>query len=393
MAEIKNNIYYVGAKDWDRKFFDELVPLSEGTTYNAYFIKGSEKNVLIDSVDPEKFDTLLSNLERLGVEKIDYIVSLHCEQDHSGCIPVILQEFPECKVVTNEKNCGLLQEHLHISPEQIQVIEEWETLSLGDKTLQFFFIPWVHWPETMAAYLQEDKVLFPCDMFGSHYATSEMFAKSDAYQLELIKSYYAEIMMPYKKVIVKNLEKIDQLDIDMIAASHGPIYDDPQFPINAYKDWVSDKVTNHVVIPYISMHHSTRIMVEHLIDELTERGIHARPYNLIGCDISQLASSLVDSATVVLAGPQILAGPHPALANAAFLANMLKPKTKFVSIMGSYGWGGKMVEKLKAAIPNIKAELIEPLMIKGMPREDDLQLINEFADKILEKHRSEGLVE
>jgi len=391
MRMLKQGIYAVGAQDWDRKVFDELIPLNEGTSYNAYLIKGSDKTALIDTVDPQKTEILINNLLKCGIDGIDYVVSNHCEQDHSGSIGDILLLYPQAKVVTNAKNKEFLINHLHIEEDKFIVITEDDSISLGDKTLKFAFIPWVHWPETMATYLVEDKILFPCDMFGSHLAGSELFAVCDANQYNQAKGYYAEIMMPFRAAIRKNLEKLSKFDFDMIAPSHGPVYKEPEFIINAYNDWSGEAVKNHVLIAYVSMHGSTKKMVEYLTDELIDRGIPVNPFNLINGNIGHLAIDLVDSATVILAGPQVLAGAHPALANAAFLANALRPKTKFATVIGSYGWGGKMVENIAAMLGNLKIELYEPVMIKGLPRDEDYQLLEKLADSIVEKHKSIGI--
>jgi flavorubredoxin len=388
MPKLKDNIFYVGANDWDRKIFDELVPLKEGTSYNSYLIVGSEKTALIDSVDPDKSDVLFSHLDRIGLEKLDYIVSNHCEQDHSGAIPAVLAKYHGSKVVTNKKNFVMLQEHLHIKPEDIIVIEDRETLSLGDKTLQFFMLPWVHWPETMGTYAVEDKILFPCDMFGSHYATSETFAMSNMMQMRRIKSYYAEIMMPFRKIIKRDMDIVRSLELDMIAPSHGPVLRDPQFAIDIYDDCVSDRVANHVVIPYVSMHHSTKLMVQHLTDALVERGIKVTPYNLTGCEMGELLSDIVDCATIVFAGSQVLAGAHPALAYITVLVNALKPKARHIGLIGSYGWGGRMVEQVKAMLSGSSSEIMEPVMVKGMPRAEDLAALEQFAQDIYERHQA-----
>jgi len=300
MRQIKPNIYTVGAIDWDRTLFDELIPLPEGTTYNAYVVEGSDKAALLDTVDPTKTDVLIDNLTALGFEDIDYIVSHHAEQDHSGSIPDILQLYPQAKVVTNTKCRAMLIDLLNLEEGQFLTIEDGQTLSLGDKTLQFFDIPWVHWPETMCTYLQEDRLLFPCDFFGSHLATSRLFVEDEHLVYEAAKRYYAEIMMPFRAAIKKNMEKIGKLQIDMIAPSHGPVYDKPEFILNAYKDWVSDTVKNEVVLAYTSMHESTKRMVEHLTEALIERGITVRQFNLAATDLGKLAIALVDAATIVL---------------------------------------------------------------------------------------------
>ena len=387
MRQIKPGVYQVGAIDWDRRLFDELIPLPDGTSYNAYLIKGSQKTALLDTVDPTRTKVLIDNLESLQLKNIDYIVSHHAEQDHSGSIPDVLRLYPDAKVVTNAKCMEMLMDLLALPKDKFITVDDGQMLSLGDKTLQFIFIPWVHWPETLGTYLLEEKILFPCDFFGSHLATSSLFVQDKPLVYEAAKRYYAEIMMPFRIPIKNNLKKIEALQIDMIACSHGPIYNEPQFIINAYKDWVSDNVKNEVVLAYVSMHDSTRIMVEHLVDALIKRGITVHQLNLTNLDIGKLAIALVDAATLVIGSPTVLAGAHPAAAQAAILANALRPKTKFLSIIGSYGWGGKMAEQLKTIVANLKVELIEPVMVKGCPRDKDLAALDELADKILAKHK------
>jgi flavorubredoxin len=392
MMQLKPNVYAVGAIDWDRRLFDELIPLPDGTSYNAYLIKGSERTALLDAVDPTKTNVLMDNLVKVGAGKIDYVVAHHGEQDHSGGIPDVLMLYPDAKVVTNPKCKSMLIDLLQISEDRFITVEDGQTLSLGDKTLQFIYIPWVHWPETMGTYLKEDKIFFPCDFFGSHLATSSLFVENEALVYEAAKRYYAEIMMPFRTAIKNNLEKIKVLEIEMIASSHGPVYDKPQFIIDAYKDWAGDNVKNEVVLPYISMHGSVRKMVEHFVDALIERGITVKQFNLTEADIGRLAISLVDAATIVIGSSTVLTAAHPKVAYAAILANVLRPKTKFASIIGSYGWGGKMVEHIAGLISNLKVEVLEPVVAKGYPKDDDFAALEKLADKILAKHKEIGIV-
>ena len=390
--EIKPNVYAVGAIDWDRRLFDELIPLPDGTSYNAYLIKGSEKTALLDTVDPTKTHVLLDNLVRAGIRRIDYVVAHHAEQDHSGSIPDVLLLYPEAKVVTNAKCKAMLMDLLRIEDERFIVIEDGQELSLGDKTLKFVFIPWVHWPETLGTYLVEDKIFFPCDFFGSHLASSDLFVEDEPMVYECAKRYYAEIMMPFRTPIKNNLKKLEAFDIQMIAPSHGPVYQRPQFIIDAYKDWVSDDVKNEVVVAYVSMHDSTREMVEHFVDALIDRDINVRQFNLTGVDIGELAMALVDAATVVIGSPTVLVGAHPTAAYAALLANALRPKTRFVSIIGSFGWAGKMVEQLSGMLGNLKVEVIEPVLTKGVAKDKDFVSLDLLADKIAAKHREIGIL-
>jgi flavorubredoxin len=391
MTQVRANVYSVGAIDWDRRLFDELIPLPDGTSYNAYLVKGSEKTALMDTVDPEMSHILMANLSKAGVDRLDYIVAHHAEQDHSGSIGELLALHPDAKVVANAKCKGMLIDLLDIGEESFITVDDGETLSLGDKTLKFVNIPWVHWPETMGTYLAEDKIFFSCDFFGSHLATNSVFVDDEGVVYEAAKRYYAEIMMPFRVAIKKNLEKIKDLDIEVIAPSHGPVYDKPEFIVDAYKDWVGDKVLNEVVLAYVSMHESTARMVEYFVEALTDRGIIVKQFNLTVTDIGKLAISLVDAATIVLGSPTVLVSAHPQVAYAAMLTNALRPKTRFASVIGSYGWGSKTVEQLAGLISGLKVEVLEPVMSKGSPKEADFAALDKLADTILGKHREIGI--
>jgi len=388
VKKIKKDIYWVGAIDWDRRLFDELIPLPEGTSYNAYLVKGQKKTALIDTVDPTKEDDLLDNLDDLEIEHLDYIVVNHAEQDHSGAIPLMLELYSKAKIVTNEKCKNMLIEHLFIKEDRIITVSNNDTLSLGGKTLRFIFAPWVHWPETMLTYLEEDKILFSCDLFGSHLAESNLWVEDESKVYFAAKRYYAEIMMPFRNNIKKHLERLKDLEIKTIAPSHGQIYSHPEFILSAYREWISDEVKNEVIIPYISMHGSVEAMVYILSEELMKKGITVKLFNLSRTDIGALAIALVDAATIVIASPTVLAGAHPQVISAVYLANVLRPKLRFASVIGSYGWGGKMLEDISTMIGNLKVELLSPVIIKGYPNEEDYHSLIKLADEIAEKHKN-----
>jgi flavorubredoxin len=334
---------------------------------------------------------LIKNLKELDVEKIDYVISNHAEGDHSGAIPKILEIYKEAKVVTNQKCKNFLMDMFFIPDYKFITINDRETLSLGSKTLEFIIAPWVHWPETMFTYLKEDKILFTCDFLGSHLAKSGLFVEDESEVLNAAKRYYAEIMMPFRTSIKKHLEKIKDFEIKMIAPSHGPVYDKPEFILRAYSDWVSDNPKNEVVIVYVSMYGNTEKMVFYLLDKLSERGINVTPFNLITTDLGKLAMALVNAATIIIASPTVLVGPHPIIIYGAYLVNVLKPKLKFASIIGSYGWGGKMVEQIKEMLTNIKVEIIEPVMVKGRPTDENFKSLENLAEEIYKKHKELNL--
>jgi flavorubredoxin len=388
--EIKRGIYWIGAIDWDRRLFDSLIPLPDGTSYNSYLIKGSEKTALIDTVDPTMEQVLVNHLDELKVKNIDYVVAHHAEQDHSGSIPWVLEKYPRAKVVCTPRCKGMLIDLLLIPEDRIITVEDKETISLGDRTLEFIHASWVHWPETMLTYLKDDKILFTCDFFGSHLATTDLYMTDEGQVYEAAKRYYAEIMMPFRTNIQKNLEKVKAYKIDIIAPSHGPMYDKPGFIMEAYHSWAFGEPKNIVVLPYVSMHGSTRRMVEYLVEALTQRGVTVKQFDLTVTDLGKLAAALVDAATVVIGTPTVLAGPHPNAVYAAFLANALRPNLKFASIIGSYGWGGKTVEQLVGMLPNLKVELLDPILCKGYPREADFKALDNLAEAIAQKHEEQG---
>jgi flavorubredoxin len=388
--KIKEGVFSVGAIDWDRRLFDSLIPLPLGTSYNAYLIQGRDKTALLDTVEPALVKDLFANLDELGVKHIDYVVSHHAEQDHSGSIPAVLARFPGARVVTNQKCADLLATHLRVPTSACDIVSDGAVLDLGGKSLQFTFAPWVHWPETMFTFLGEDRVLFTCDFFGSHFATGALYADDEHHVYLSAKRYYAEIMMPFRQKYPAYLAKIAAMAPAIIAPSHGPIYRRPEFILDAYRDWTSDNVKNEAVIGYVSMHGSTKVMVDRLVDRLVGGGVNVKQFDLATVDIGELAMALVDAATLVLATPTVLSGPHPAAVYAAYLAGAIKPKLRHAAIVGSQAWGGKTVDTLKGLLAGLKLEMFEPLMSKGLPTAEDLAAVDKLGENIRARHAALG---
>ncbi|NIO05535.1 MAG: FprA family A-type flavoprotein, partial [Proteobacteria bacterium] len=301
------------------------------------------------------------------------------------------QKYPSTKLISTPKAKEMLIDLLRIPEESFMTVEDGEEIGLGGKTLKFIYTPWVHWPETMVTYLKEDKILFSCDFFGSHIAMTDLYVTDETRIYEAAKRYYAEIMMPFRNVIEKNLEKIAPYEVEMIAPSHGPIYPRPSFIVDAYQDWILGPPRNTVILPYVSMHQSTKQMVDHFVAALVERGVKVEQFNLAVTDIGKLAIALVDAGTIVVGTSTVLGGPHPLAVYGTFVANALRPKAKFVSIIGSYGWGGKTVETLAGMIPNLKVELLEPVLAKGLPSESDFTALDDLAETIARKHKEHGI--
>ena len=388
MLPIKNNVYYLGSKDINRKLFDQLIPLPQGTTYNSYLVVGSEKTALVDTMYPKKIHELIEKLDAEGIKKVDYIIANHGEQDHSGALPTLVSKYPEAKIVTNAKCKDIVQNLLHLDEEKFLVVGDGDELSLGDKTVKFILAPWVHWPDTMFSYLKEDKMLFTCDFLGAHYTKNDLFADYTDELVEAAKRYYAEIIMPFRNFAKKYTQMVKGMDVDVIMPSHGPVYDKPDFILNLYDLWTSDKVENKVVIPYVSMYESTKMLVDELATHLRANNIDVKLFDLVNCDEGELTMELVDAATVVFGASMVLAGPHPAAVTAAYLVNAIRPKVKYYAIVGSYGWGGKLTETIESMLSIIKPEKLDYVVVKGRPTEEDLQKARDLAALIAQKHKT-----
>ncbi len=388
--KLRDGIHWVGVVDWDRRLFDSLIPIPDGTSYNAYLVQGDDRTALIDTVEPHFADVLFARLDDLGVDRIDYVVSNHAEQDHSGSLPRVLERYPDARLLATPKALEMLPDLMPLPTERVRAVEDGEVVELGGRSLRFLHFPWVHWPETMLTYVPEDQVLFPCDLFGSHLATNELISTDPAGVHLAAKLYFAQIMMPFRKMIAKNLGKVEELPLELIAPSHGPVHGRPQTIVQSYKHWVGDRPRNLVVLPYITMHESTRIMVDHLIDALTDRDVRVERFNLENVDLGKLASALVDAATIVIGTPTVLGGAHPNALYAAHLAAMLRPKARHATVVGSYGWGGKAVDQVTGALGSLKLEILDPVLSKGTPSPQVLADLEALADAIAAKHGEAG---
>lgn len=390
--QIKTNILYAGMNDEDRLIFDELIPLDYGTSYNSYIIKGSEKIAVIDTMYAKFTKEYINSFDENNITKVDYIIANHGEQDHSGSIPALLEKFPNAKVVTNAVCAGNLKEMLLIPDEKIQIIKNEEELSLGDKTLKFLTAPGVHWPDTMFTYLKEDNIIFTCDFLGAHYIFDDVFAVPSAELERSAKKYFAEIMMPFSFVCRKYVKQIRELNVEMILPSHGPIHKNVNYILDLYEDWAGEKGKNLVLLPYVSMYHSTEEMIDYLAKKLAEKGINSIKYDMVDGNLGDLAIALVDGTTIVLGTSMVLAGPHPAAFNTVYLASVLKPKAKIASFIGSYGWGGNLFGKMTEMLTPLKLDIIEPILVKGKAKPEDYKKLDTMAEEIYKKHHELGLV-
>lgn len=385
MKEIIDGVFYCGIHDKTRKIFDQLVPLPQGTTYNSYLVRGSEKSALIDTMYQKFGGEYVDMIVASGV-KLDYIVSNHAEPDHSGMIPKLLELFPDAAVYCSSKCSENLQNMLHIDAARLHVVADGEELSLGGRTLKFYLTPWVHWPDTMFTHLVEDNLLFTCDFFGAHYTKNEVFADCSSDLANSAKRYYAEIMMPFANFCAKYLAKTKELAPKMILPSHGPIYrgDDVAFIENLYSEWTSVNSSKKVILAYVSMYDNTTLMADYLENALVAKGLEVVKIDIMDIDEGEIAIELVDAAGLIFGTSMVLTGPHPKSVYLAYLANILRPKLKFTSIIGSFGWGGNLALPINSMFTLTKPRQLSSVVVKGRPRREDFEKLDALAAEIKE---------
>ena len=377
-------VYYVGVKDRNRRLFDSLIPLPQGTTYNAYLIK-DEKTALIDTVNPGFEQELEQRINQIHkINELDYIVMNHAEPDHAGAIPYILEKNQEAKLIATKRGAEAAEVYFKVPKERIQTVSDGDKINLGSKTLRFIEAPMLHWPETMFTYLEEDKILFPCDFLGLHTAYG-FYDDQVPEMIQYAQRYFGEIMMPYKVMGKRAIEKIKGIDIEMIAPSHGPIHRNPMPILEAYEKWTNGETLNKVIVTYATMWKSTEKMIQQLVESLEEEEVITTVYNLATADIGDIAKDLVDSKGIVLGTPTVLGRMHPLAVYAAHLVKVLKPPAKYGVVLTSYGWGKGALSHASEVLGPTGIEVVGALEVNGPPNKDDYAEIRKIGKNLAQK--------
>lgn len=384
IPELVENVYYVGVRDRDRRLFDALIPLPQGTTYNSYLVK-NEKTALIDTVNPgfeQEHEQKINQIT--SVDQLDYIIMNHAEPDHAKAIPYLLERNSKAKLVVSKRGADEAKTYFNVPAERIQVVSDGETISLGSKTLRFIMAPLLHWPETMFTYLEEDRILFPCDFFGLH--TAYGFYDDEVPEvIEYAQRYFGEIMMPYRGMGKRAMEKIKDLNIDLIAPSHGPIHRHPERIIEAYRKWTEGETLNKVTLVYATMWNSTEKLVHQMAETLEQAGVEAPIYNLAAADVGDIAKDLVDSSGIVLGTPTVLGRMHPLAVYAAHLVTVLKPPAMYGVVLTSYGWSKGALAHASEVLGPTGIEVVGAMEINGPPKDEDYETVREIGKALAEK--------
>ncbi len=385
--EVKKDIYWVGAKDWNLRNFHGY-KTSRGSTYNAYLIK-DEKTVLVDTVKAPLTKELIARLESLiDISKIDIVICNHVEMDHSGAIPEIMKKAPNAKIVTNASGKKGLVDHFGGDDWDFEVIRTGDEMSIGRRTLKFVCTPMLHWPDSMMTYVVDDKLLLSNDGFGQHYAPGDIFTLNNQKDIvfEEAKKYFANILYPYCKQAEKALKGIDGLEIDMIAPSHGCIFegDDVKRIMDLYEKWASNEGENKAVIVYDTMWGSTEILAEAVRAEFENQGIEVVYRNLQVCHYSDVIVDFLDAKYIAIGSPTLNSNILPTVASFVTYMRGLAPQNKKAFCFGSYGWKPGAIKDIQKIFEELGWETsVEPFGVKYVPNSDIEDDIRECVRRLV----------
>jgi len=386
-AELAKGIYQVGAVDWGtRDFHGYKTP--RGVTYNSYLIV-DEKICLIDAVKAPFAKELLERISQIvDPAKIDYVIVNHVEPDHSSALPMVMEAAPQAKVLITEQGRGEVLKY-YGREYDFRVVKNGDSLSLGKHTLKFVPLPMLHWPDSMATYLEEEQILFSNDAFGQHYSTNFKFDDENDLS-ELLyeaKKYYANILTPFNKLVVKALDSLGLLPIRMIAPSHGLIWRSHIADIMAlYKQWSTGETEPLVLVVYDSMWGSTEAMARRIIEGLTAGGIKAKLYRMADSDKSEMVAELLTARGLLVGSSTLNNGMLPTMTSVLYYMKGLKPLNKSGAAFGAYGWAGGAQADMELAL---KAAGIDVAMtgptLKWAPNQDEIQRCFEFGREFAQK--------
>ncbi len=345
-VEIKKDIYWIGAVDYDNRDFHGYSLSPRGSTYNAYMINDSKK-VVVDTVAHHCTDTLLCRLAKIcKPEEVDYIICNHMELDHAGALEEVVERCKPEKIFVSTMGMKSLEGYFPAKNWPLQAMKTGDVLNIGQRNLHFVETRMLHWPDSMVTYMAEDKILFSNDAFGQNIASSERFADAFSKEqiLQAVKEYYYNIVLPYSPQVLKAIEGLGALDIDMIAPDHGLIHSGAEyvdFIVNLYKEMALQKTQKKALIVYDTMWHSTEKMAYSIGSGLEEVGVPYRIMSLKDNHHSAVMTELADCGAVVVGSPTHNNGIMPFVAAMLTYMKGLRPQNRIGAAFGSYGWSGE----------------------------------------------------
>lgn len=386
--EVKKDIFWVGALDPNLRIFDIIMYTPFGTTYNSYVVKGDKKTAVFETVKEAFFPEYLERLTNLGIDisKIDYIITNHTEPDHAGSVAKLLDIAKGAKIVGSANAIRFLKAIANRDFEYIEVKDN-DTLSLGNKTLRFISAPFLHWPDSIYTYVEEENLLLTCDSFGTHYCSPSIYNdlienKEDYYSS--LRYYYDCIMSPFKPYILKAIDKISGLKIETICPGHGPILrKNPMEIVQLYKNWSLEnkEEENKVSIFYVSAYGYTKTMAEEISEGIKLCGNYkVNLFDLIQVTKEEIQEAIVTSKGLIFGSPTINGDALEPVLN---LLNTLSPmvhKNKYAAAFGSYGWSGEAVPNILRRLKEIRLHLYDKgLKVNFKPSSEELLQCKSFG--------------
>jgi flavorubredoxin len=385
--EIKNRVYWIGAMDPQLRTFDIVLKTENGTTYNSYLIKGENKIALIETVKRNFADFLLSKLEKLiDPYELDYIILNHLEPDHSGALSEVLNKANNAKVVISKNGRHFLKNIINKDIDYI-VVEEGDTIELGGKTLRFISAPFLHWPDSMFTYLEEDRILFTCDFLGAHYCDERLFDDLMPDFTHSFKYYFQHILRPFKEYVLKALDKIEQIEIEMVCPSHGPIIrKNIKKWMEIYRELstIRDSKEKEIVIFYVSNYGNTEKMAKEIANGVLSNGVKVSLVDILGVDnINNILDKVESSDALIIGSPTINGGLLKPVSDVISSLALIKVKGKIGAAFGSYGWSGEAVDIIEELLRRLKLKLpIKGIKAILIPNDKDLENCREFGKSI-----------
>jgi flavorubredoxin len=391
---IKQDVKWIGVLDYDITTFDIVMTTEYGTTYNSYFID-ADKKAIVEVAKEKFFDVYLSKIRSLtDPAGIEYIILDHTEPDHSGSLGRLLELAPSATVVGSGNAIRYLEDILN-RPFKSLVVKDGDILDLGNKTLKFIAAPNLHWPDSIYTYLNEDRILFTCDSFGAHYCDQNIFSELTPEYLEAYKYYFDVILRPFSRFMVKAIEKIKPLDIDVICTGHGPVHRQNLKEIIAltekyatdYLDRISEKSVKRVLIAYVSAYGYTRKAAEYIAEGIKEICDFSVEIADIENSTSEELEEKLISADAILAGsPTINQNTLLPVYKLFAQINPLRDKGKVAGAFGSYGWSGEAPRIILDNFRNLKLKTLdEPAAFKFAPGSSKAGLLREYGRKFGQK--------
>jgi len=393
METIKDAIHYVGVPDPDLLTFDVVMETRYGTTYNSYLINAGKK-VIIDTVKEKYKDQFIDNIkEHIDPSDIDYIMCNHTEPDHSGSLTHLLKLATKAVVLGSGQALGYLKE-MTSTPFESMKVKDGDTLDIGGKTLRFIGAPNLHWPDTIYTYLEEDRLLFTCDSFGAHYCTDKIFDDELGDYSSSYKYYFDVILKPFSKFMLKAIEKIEPLEIDMICPGHGPIlrssWKDKVITARQYAtEYLSQlkSTDTYILITYVSAYGYTREMAQTIAE-----GIRSEGYNNVeivdieNIQLGDLEERIVRASGILIGSPTINKNILLPVYKLFSLISPMRDKGKTAASFGSYGWSGEAVELIDSHMRKLKFNVPQSgLAIKFYPDDDQKAELMAFGRKFAEE--------